>query len=48
VKRIKYLPDYFWHLYLCWCARRRGELCEAVSFEEMWASPLSSHQEKTV
>jgi hypothetical protein len=42
MRRITYLPDYFWHLYLCWRTRRRGELCEAVSFEEIWNVSNSS------
>lgn len=34
MSKIKCLPDYFWHLYLCWQSRRRGELCEGVSLDE--------------
>lgn len=45
MRKIRYFPDYLWHLYLCWQTRRRGELCEAVSFAELWGgSPLTSQE----
>ena len=40
--KISHFLDYAWHLYLCWQTRRRGELCEAVSFEEMSSPPTQT------